>query len=69
MKESDKQKIMDSLTPEQRRGIAEIIRSADVEGGYGRDDDGNSVWEEDASQTLSNLADYFETYDPDSALD
>lgn len=63
------QELMDSLTKEQRLAIASVIRSVDVEGGYGRDDDGNSVWEEDTSRTLDCLAMRFEKYDPESVLD
>ena len=70
MDNESKRKIMDSLTPEQRAGVAEIIRSADVEGDYLRtDDDGDSFWQEDASATLESLALYFETYDPTSAIE
>jgi hypothetical protein len=70
MDKASRQKLMDSLTDEQRKGIAEIIRSADVEGDYsGMDDDGGSFWQEDASETLRCLAAYFDSYDPSSALD
>lgn len=68
MDKAEQQKLMDSLTLEQRNGIASIIRSADIEGDYiwnGED----SVWQEDMSETLQSLASYFEKYDPDSALD
>ena len=69
MDNDSKQKIMDSLTAEQRAGIAEIIRSADVEGDYtGSDSDGGSFWQEDASATLQSLALYFEEYDPTSVF-
>ena len=63
-----KTKLMDSLTLEQRQGIAEIIQSADPEGYYGQDDEGNSVWRESVSATLRNLASDFESYDPESAI-
>lgn len=70
MDAKEKQKIMDSLTEEQRRGIAKIIKDADIEGGYAyRGDDEGSVWEESASETLDVLARFFEKYDPESALD
>lgn len=62
-----KRKLMDSLTAWQRKEIATIIRSADIEGDYiwnGED----SVWEEDTSATLSALANYFEDYDPSSVI-
>ncbi len=63
-----KAKLMDSLTLEQRQGIAQIIRSADSEGYYGEDYAGNSVWYESVSATLNNLASDFESYDPESAI-
>lgn len=70
MDNDSKRKIMDSLTPGQRAGIAEIIRSADVEGDYsGMDSDGGSFWQEDASATLESLALYFEKYDPTSVIE
>ena len=61
-------KLMDSLTLEQRQGIAQIIRSADSEGYYGEDYAGNSVWHESVSATLNNLSREFECYDPESAI-
>jgi hypothetical protein len=68
--DTQKQRIMDSLTQDQRKGVAAIIRSASAEGDYtGMDEDGGSFWEEDASETLSCLAAYFERYDPASVLD
>jgi len=68
MDNAAQQKIMDSLTGEQRKGIAEIIRSADIEGGYHWNGE-DSVWEESASDTLQSIAAYFENYDPSSALE
>jgi len=68
MKNEEKQKIMDSLNEEQRKGIGEIIRSADIEGEYRWDGEG-SVWEESTNATLNCLANYFENYDPHSAVD
>jgi hypothetical protein len=66
----EKQKILDSLTRDQRIGIAKIIRSADIEGGYnGMDEDGGSFWCEDVSETLEGLASEFEKHDSDSVLD
>ena len=62
-----KQEIMDSLTQVQRKGIAEIIRSADIEGNYHWNGE-YSVWEESTSETLQSLAEYFEMYDPHSVL-
>lgn len=70
MDDNKKQRIMDSLTSEQRSGIAEIIRSADIEGGYNRiGDDGGSFYEESTTDTLNSLAYYFEAYDPKSVLE
>ncbi len=60
--------LMDSLTPEQRKGIADIIRSADIEGDYHWNGE-NSVWQESTSATLEALANYFERYDPESVLE
>ena len=68
MDKSEQQKLMDSLTPEQRKGVAEIIRSADIEGDYHWNGE-DSVWCESVSETLSCLAAYFDSYDPKSALD
>ena len=68
MDKSSQQKLMDSLAEEQRKCIAQIIRSADIHGDYcwnGED----SVWQESASETLESLAAYFDNYDPSSALD
>jgi hypothetical protein len=62
-----KRKLMDSLTAEQRKGIAEIIREADIEGDYNWNGE-DSVWEEDTSKTLHALANYFEDYDPSSVI-
>lgn len=60
-------KLLDSLTAEQRKQIAEMIRSANIEGDYYYGDDG-SVWGEDTAETLESLALEFETYDPESAI-
>lgn len=68
MDKAAQQKLMDSLTDEQRKGIAEIIRSADIEGDYHWNGE-DSVWQESASETLQGIAAYFDTYDPFSALD
>ena len=68
MKNKEHTEILDSLTVKQRRVIANIIRGADIEGSYGWNGE-YSVWEESASDTLENLARYFETYDPTSVLD
>lgn len=67
MNAEDCKKLMDSLTDEQRKGIAAIIRSADIEGDYHWNGE-DSVWEEDVSATLNGLANYFEMYDPASVL-
>lgn len=69
MKDSDKKRIMDSLTNEQREGIASIIEDADIADAYQYSDDAGSVCVEDASGTLRNLACYFRSYDPESATD
>lgn len=70
MDNESKRKIMDSLTQEQRAGIAAIIRSVDVEGDYtGMDSDGGSFWQEDASATVESLALYFEGYDSTSVFE
>lgn len=57
--------VMDSLTPEQRKRIAEIIRSAKISCDYGFDGE-DEVYEEYATETLNNLARYFEQYEPPS---
>jgi hypothetical protein len=65
-----KQQLMDSLTQEQRNAIGTIIRGKDPEGDYaGTDEDGNTLWQEDTEATLNDLALWFETYDPASALE
>jgi hypothetical protein len=65
----DKQKLLDSLTREQRIDIAQIIRSADIEGDYHTvGEGGESAWFEDTSETLDSLARVFETHDPESAI-
>lgn len=70
MTNEEKRKIMDSLTREQLAGIAEIIRSADVEGDYtGMDSDGGSFWQENVSATLTTLAWYFDGYDSSSVIE
>ena len=61
------QQLLDSLTQDQRKGIAKIIRSAEVSGNWLAGDDG-SVWEQSAEDTLRSLADFFEEHDPDSAI-
>jgi hypothetical protein len=61
---------MDSLTDEQRKGVAEIINDADIESDYtGMDSGGGSFAQEDARATLSALSHYFRTYDPASVVD
>jgi hypothetical protein len=58
---------MDSLEPWQRRGIAEVIKSFDVQGSYGMDQGrSSSVFVPDAEATINSIAYYFETYDPNS---
>jgi hypothetical protein len=70
MDKQAKREVMDSLTEDQRKGIAKIICSADVEGDYtGMDDDGGSFCQEDVAATLSALASYFCNYDPTSVTD
>jgi hypothetical protein len=62
--------ILDSLTREQREGIARLIRETDPDGDYtGMDEDGGSFWCESVSETLDNLARLFSDYDPYSVLD
>jgi hypothetical protein len=66
----EKQAIMDSLSDEQRKGIANIIQDADIADTYQCIGDGEgSVCVDDARGTLDNLAYYFRTYDPSSAID
>ena len=70
MTSQEKQAIMDSLTDEQRKGVAGIILDADIESDYtGMNSDGGSFAQEDARATLSTLAYYFKTYDPASVVD
>lgn len=69
MTSQEKQAILDTLTKEQREGVAKIIRAAEVEGGYQYDSECGSVFSEDATATLENLAHYFESYDPTSVID
>jgi hypothetical protein len=70
MDAKEKQAIMDSLTDVQRKGIAKIIQDADIAEDYQCiGDDGGSVCVESATGTLENLAYYFRSYDPESAVD
>ncbi len=62
--------LLDSLTPDQRSGIARLIRETDPDGDYtGMDEDGGSFWCESVSETLSNLAQLFSSYDQSSAIE
>ena len=66
---SDEQRaILDSLTPEQRLGIAAIIRGQEPSGFWGYDDDDGSGFIESVEETLAALARVFEDYDPESAV-
>lgn len=70
MNKAEQIAFMDSLTVEQRAKIAQIIRSAYIEGDYCCcDEDGGSVWQESVQDTLDSLAAYFEKYDPASVLE
>ncbi len=63
-------KLLDTLTQEQRDGISRMIRETDPEGDYcGYDEDGGSFWCESVSVTLDNLARVFSSHDPKSAID
>jgi hypothetical protein len=68
MTNSERRAILDSLTPEQRRGIAEIIRSQEPSGDWGYDDAG-SGFIESVEDTLAALARVFESYDPKSVIE
>ncbi|MFN7318195.1 MAG: hypothetical protein ACK57V_14750 [Pirellula sp.] len=70
MKRDEVTKLLDSLTQEQRDGIAQLIQETDPDGDYcGYDEDGGSFWCESVSVTLSNLAQLFSSYDPKSVLE
>lgn len=60
--------LLDSLTPDQRNGIARLILDADIEGDYRWNGD-DSVFVEDTQETLEELARVFSTYDPSSAIE
>jgi len=68
MTDDERRAILDSLTPEQRRGIAAIIRSQGPSGDWGYDDDG-SGFIESVEETLAALARVFEDYDPESVVE
>lgn len=68
MNKAEQIAFMDSLTVEQRAKIAQIIRSADIEGDWHWNGE-DSVWQESTDATLASLAAYFEKYDPASALE
>jgi hypothetical protein len=69
----DRQKqteLLDSLTKEQRKAIAELILGTEPDGDYQhRGDDSDSFWQEDVKMTLVSLARVFSTYDPEMAID
>ncbi len=70
MTRDEQTKLLDTLTQEQRDGIARLIRETDPDGDYtGYDEDGGSFWCESVSETLSNLAHLFSSHDPKSAID
>jgi hypothetical protein len=68
MTNDERRAILDSLTPEQRLGIAAIIRSQEPSGDWGYDDDG-SAFVESVEETLAALARVFEDYDPKSVIE
>jgi len=68
MTNGERRAILDSLTPEQRRGIAAIIRSQEPSGDWGYDDNG-SGFIESVEETLAGLARVFEDYDPKSVIE
>lgn len=55
MNKAEQIAFMDSLTVEQRAKIAQIIRSADIEGDYRYNDNGDSLWDENTQETLASL--------------
>ena len=61
-------KLLDTLTQEQRDGIARMIRDADIKGSWEFNGE-DSVWEEDAEDTLETLAHFISNYDPKSVLE
>jgi len=68
MTSDERRAILDSLTPEQRRGIAAIIRDQEPSGDWGWDDEG-SQFMESTEDTLAALARVFEDYDPTSLIE
>ena len=60
-KQQEQQDLMKSLTEEQRKGIADIVLSADIEYDFTCNTDGGS-WEPDVRGTLQTLSDYFNNY-------
>jgi hypothetical protein len=63
---ADHRIFLETLTIEQRKKIAEIIRSMEVQGDYsGRDSSGGSFWQESASDTLESVATFIECFDPE----
>jgi pyruvate dehydrogenase complex dehydrogenase (E1) component len=62
----DQQTFLATLTFEQRKKIAEIIRATEVQGDYsGCDSSGGSFWQEDAKDTLETVARLIERFDPE----
>ena len=49
--------IKESITPELVELIAELVETADVQGGYNSHSGNDSVWEDDVQATLNALAD------------
>ena len=67
MNKDERDKILATLTEQQRKDIARLIRGTIPSGDYffnGED----SVWGEDTTETLNDLASEFELYDPYSAV-
>lgn len=63
-------KLLDTLTQEQRDGIARMIRETDPEGNYRTHPEHDySFWCESVSDTLECLSGLFSSYDPESVLE
>jgi hypothetical protein len=61
----DRERLLDSLTPSQRKAIAFLIRATEECGDYTWNGE-DSVWCDDARRTLEVAADVFDVCDPDS---
>lgn len=65
MNKNEREKILATLTDQQRKDVARLIRDTIPSGDYffnGED----SVWGEDTTETLNDLAAEFERFDPES---